>query len=102
VGLLTGIPTPVDLVLLLVASLPHDRSDQDRDSHPPLLLLDLTTVDLLRRLSTDTTLIELEVLIEIENGQDEVTVVPLLLHSVGTGTGGGAGNKSFTVDVVDR
>jgi hypothetical protein len=64
------------------------------------------TADLLLRLATDTTLIELEVLIEIETGEDEATEVPLLLLSVAMGTEAGAGaevgNETFTGDAVDR
>lgn len=64
------------------------------------------TADLLLRFGTDTTLIELEVLIEIETGEDEDTGVPLLLLSVVMGTEAGAGaevgNGTFTEDAVDR
>jgi hypothetical protein len=64
------------------------------------------TADLLLRLATDTTLIELEVLIEIETGEDEATEVPLLLLSVAMGTEAGAGaeagNETFMEDAVDR
>ena len=53
------------------------------------------TADLLLRLATDTTLIELEVLIEIETGEDEATEVPLLLLSVAMGTEEGAGAEAI-------